>query len=406
MPSSYLTPGIYIEEIPGGSRPIQAVGTSTAGFVGEAPLTDAHRGEAVALNNWSQFQKEFIGESGGSTMLAQGVYGFFLNGGNRCYVVNVGKGGAIAGGGKKRSGLDLLETVDEVAIVAAPGYSDAASHSAVIDHCEKMKDRIGILDAPLEIPDIDQLKVVSTVKSGRSQGDDATASVPSKGLHPRQTDGGYAAFYVPWITVRNPLADETTPVEERTLDVPPSGHIAGVYARTDATRGVHTAPANKSIAGALNVTYQFTGGEQGELNQLGVNCIRMFSREGIRIWGARTLAAGASEWRYINVRRLFMMIEESISQSTRWVVFEPNDPSLWKAIRRDVSAFLRLLWRDGALMGATPEEAFFVKCDSETNPPEVIDEGRVVIVIGVAPVKPAEFVIFKIGQHAGGVDVE
>ena len=249
MPSSYLTPGIYIEEIPGGSRPIQAVGTSTAGFIGEAPLPDAHRGEAVAINNWSQFQKEFIGDSGGSTMLAQGVYGFFLNGGNRCYVVNVGKGGSIAGGGRKRSGLDLLETVDEVAIVAAPGYSDAASHSALIDHCEKMKDRIGILDAPLDVPDIDQLKVVSTVKSGRSPGDEA--SVPAKGLHPRQSDGGYAAFYVPWITVRNPLADEKTPVEDRTLDVPPSGHIAGVYARNDATRGVHTAPANKSIAGAL-----------------------------------------------------------------------------------------------------------------------------------------------------------
>jgi phage tail sheath protein FI len=190
------------------------------------------------------------------------------------------------------------------------------------------------------------------------------------------------------------------------VDVPPSGHIAGIYARTDATRGVHKAPANESIRGALNVTYRFTGEEQGELNPLGVNCIRFFAREGIRVWGARTLAAEASEWRYVNVRRLFNMIEESIAQSTRWVVFEPNDMSLWKAIRRDVSAFLMNLWRDGALMGTTPDEAFFVKCDEETNPPEVIDAGRVITVIGLAPVKPAEFVIFRIGQHAAGVDVE
>jgi hypothetical protein len=405
--STYLTPGIYIEEIPGGSRPIQSVGTSTAGFVGEAPDPKAPVNAAVAIDNWSQFRAKFVGEATESTMLAQGVYGFFLNGGGRCYIVNVGKGGALSGGGKTRGGLELLETVDEVAIVAAPGYSDAVSHTAIIDHCEKMKDRVAILDPPVNFADIQQLKTVATADSPsrRRRPEDAGAAPDAPaGLRPRPSDGGYAAFYAPWITVRNPLAPSDRPNE--LIDVPPSGHIAGVYARTDATRGVHTAPANKSIAGALNVTYPFTGQEQGELNQEGVNCIRLFSREGIRIWGARTLAPAASEWRYINVRRLFNMIEESIAQHTRWVVFEPNDPSLWKAIRRDVSAFLRLLWRDGALMGATPEEAFFVKCDSETNPPEVIDEGRVVTVIGVAPVKPAEFVIFKIGQHAGGVEVE
>jgi hypothetical protein len=379
--TAYLTPGIYIEEIPGGSRPIQSVGTSTAGFVGEAPDPQAPINKVVPIDNWSQFQAKFVGETSESTMLAQAVYGYFLNGGGRCYVVNVGKGGLLAGSGKKRGGLDLLETVDEIAIVAAPGYSDAASHTAVIDHCENLKDRVAILDPPLDIPDMQQLKTVATASSParRPRPEGATdESQPLPGLRPRQSDGGYAAFYAPWITVRNPLAPNEL------IDVPPSGHIAG----------------------ALNVTYQFTGAEQGELNQVGVNCIRLFSREGVRIWGARTLAPAASEWRYINVRRLFNMIEESIAQHTRWVVFEPNDQSLWKAIRRDVSAFLRLLWRDGALMGATPEEAFFVKCDSETNPPEVIDEGRVVTVIGIAPVKPAEFVVFRIGQHAGGVEVE
>ena len=124
------------------------------------------------------------------------------------------------------------------------------------------------------------------------------------------------------------------------------------------------------------------------------------------MWGARTVSAEASEWRYLNVRRLFNMIEESIAQGTRWVVFEPNDRPLWRDIKRDVSAFLRTLWRDGALMGRTPEEAFFVQCDEETNPPESIDQGRVIIKIGIAPVKPAEFIIFRIGQHSGGVEIE
>ena len=204
---------------------------------------------------------------------------------------------------------------------------------------------------------------------------------------------------MPWITA----ADALNP--QALVNVPPSGHIAGIYARTDALRGVHKAPANEAIRGAVNVTYSFTHEEQERLNPASVNCIRFFPTEGIRIWGGRTLAASASDWRYINVRRLFNMIEKSIGRSTRWVVFEPNDMSLWKSIRRDVSAFLLLLWRQGALMGQTPEAAFFVKCDDETNPPEEIEQGRVTIVIGIAPVKPAEFVIFRIGQTVAGTEV-
>jgi hypothetical protein len=169
---------------------------------------------------------------------------------------------------------------------------------------------------------------------------------------------------------------------------------------------VHKAPANETITGALNVTYHLTRAEQGELNQNGVNCIRFFAGEGVRVWGARTLASGSSEWRYLNVRRLVNMIEESISTSTRWIVFEPNDRPLWMAIRRDVSAFLTGLWRDGALMGRTPEEAFFVLCDEETNPPDQIDQGIVTTVIGIAPVKPAEFVVFRISQFSSGTTVE
>ncbi len=160
------------------------------------------------------------------------------------------------------------------------------------------------------------------------------------------------------------------------------------------------------MRGALNVTCRLTREEQGVLNQRGVNCIRLFAREGIRVWGARTVADGSSEWRYLNVRRLFNMIEQSIATSTRWIVFEPNDRTLWKSIRRDITAFLMRVWRDGALMGATPEQAFFVKCDAETNPPDSIDAGMVVTLIGIAPVKPAEFIVFRISQYAAGVDVE
>jgi len=400
--SAYLAPGIYMEEVSAGPRPIQAVGTSTAGFVGKAPNEKAYLNEARAINNWSQFVKEFVSEGSASTALSHAVYGFFLNGGHRCYVVNVGEK-PVSGGGRNRTGLDLLEAVDDIAIVAIPGYTDIGSYEATLTHCESLKNRVAVLDAPEKVEDIDLLTKVGTAplpaKPPRNA-DTTPAAAPPAGLRPRVSERGYGAFYFPWIVVRDPLSPKDT------VAVPPSGHIAGVFARTDATRGVHKAPANEPIRGALNITYRMTSEEQGELNPMGVNCIRMFPREGILVWGARTLADAASEWRYLNVRRLFNMLEESIVRSTRWVVFEPNDMSLWRSIRRDISAFLRLVWRDGALMGATPEEAFFVKCDAETNPAEVVDSGQVVTVIGIAPVKPAEFVIFRIGQSAGGAVTE
>lgn len=412
MPT-YMAPDIYIEEVSGGARPIQAVGTSTAGFVGEAPDPTQHVNEAIAINNWSQFTRNFVAETSKSTPLSHAVYGFFQNGGSRCFVVNVGAGGALAGGGRNRVGLEILEEIDEIAIVAAPGYTDPASYEAVLAHCEKLQDRVGILDAPAQVEDITRLTQVATAKATASKGKanppagesaGASSGTPggttSGGLRARQSDGGYAAFYFPWITVRDPLS----PAE--LVDVAPSGHLAGIWARTDALRGVHKAPANEPVRGALDLTYLLTRDEQGILNQSGVNCIRLFAREGIRVWGARTIADGSSEWRYLNVRRLFNMIEESIGTSTRWIVFEPNDRTLWKSIRRDISAFLTRLWRDGALMGRTPQEAFFVKCDEETNPPDSIDAGMVVTLIGIAPVKPAEFIVFRISQYAGGSNTE
>ena len=407
MPN-YLTPGIYIEEMSTGSKPIETVGASIAAFIGVAPNPKARPHEAFGINNWTQFIKEYSADGATSTPLSLAVYGFFQNGGGRCYIVNVGPDKELVGDGKKRKGIETLEEVDEVAIVAAPGFSDAASYDTILSHCERLQDRVAVLDAPEngEGFSITQLKDVATSGPAKPKKTPAGATAPAEpvtpagGLKPRTSDRGFGAYYFPWLVVRDPFSPKEL------VNVPPSGHIAGIYARTDATRGVHKAPANETVRGALDLTYNVTREEQGLLNSNGVNCIRQFVTQGIRVWGARTLADSASEWRYLNVRRLFNQIEESIANGTRWVVFEPNDRSLWKSIRRDITAFLMLQWRQGALMGATPEEAFFVQCDEETNPPEVIDSGTVVTVIGIAPVKPAEFVIFRIGQSAAGAQIE
>ena len=186
--------------------------------------------------------------------------------------------------------------------------------------------------------------------------------------------------------------------------MPPSGHIAGVWARTDTRRGVHKAPANEELLGAIDLETDLTQAELGTLNVQGVNCIRSFPGRGIRVWGARTVAEAASEWRYLNVRRLFNYVKSSIEQGTQWVPFEPNDQRTWAKVRRDVGAFLKRTWAQGALFGETPQEAFYVKCDAETNPQEVIDAGILICEIGIAPVKPAEFIVFLIQQITPGAE--
>ena len=402
MPISALhTPGVYVQEVPAGPRPIQAVGTSTAVFIGDAPLADAMVNQARAVNNWSEFVARFMPEEEKdrqSTVLSNAVYGFFENGGSRCFVVNTGGEAGI------EDALAAAAIEDEIAIVAAPGRSDPATHSAIQVHCERLQDRVGILDTIENVDDIGLLTQLETVpvpkKEARGKGSRAGGADQGPkegGLHPQQSDPGATTLYFPWITVMDPFSNTL-------VNVPPSGHMAGIWARTDANRGVHKAPANEVVNGALNLTYRLTREEQGVLNDVGVNCIRLFQRS-IRVWGGRTLADPASEWRYLNVRRLFNMIEESIAEGTDWIVFEPNDRTLWKHIRRDVGAFLTRVWRDGALFGATPEEAFFVKCDEETNPPDVIDAGQVVAIVGIAPVKPAEFVVFQVMQSASGAQV-
>ena len=251
-----------------------------------------------------------------------------------------------------------------------------AVQQAIISHCELMGDRMAILDTP---PGLN----AQQVKEWRVNG----AGYDTK----------YATLYWPWPKVFDPATG-------RNILVPPSGHVAGVWARTDETRGVHKAPANEVIRGAISLETSLTKAEHDLLNPEGINCIRSFPGRGIRVWGARTLSSDPA-WRYVNVRRLFNYLEESIIDGTQWVVFEPNDDALWARIRRTIAAFLVNEWRKGALFGLTPDEAFFVKCDRETNPAEAIDAGQVTCQIGVAPVKPAEFVIFQLSQFSGGTSL-
>jgi len=510
MPT-YLSPGVYVEEVEAGSRPIEGVGTAVGAFVGLAEKGPIN--EPTLVSNWTQFSDKFGSFVSGS-YLAHAVYGYFLNGGTNAYIVRIGGG---AGGGNKkapkaitppaqgtsgglkftalpaaanknvsvevqdatgedlppgefkfvvnvdgkpsetydnvtaakgadnnvatkvnaasklirieetgptatlakgkvdlavpppepepvaldhlsaddyvgnvadRTGFSGLEAVDEITMVSVPDLMAAYEQGAIdletvqavqlamIAHCELMGDRMAILDAPPSLSP-------QQVKEWRVDG----AGYDSK----------YAALYWPWVKVFDPG-------EGTNKFVPPSGHMAGIWARNDNERGVHKAPANEVIRGAITLQTKITKAEHDLLNPVGINCIRVFPGRGVRVWGARTLSSDPA-WRYLNVRRLFNYLEESILLGTQWVVFEPNDYALWARIRRSISAFLVNEWRKGALFGLTPDEAFYVKCDEETNPAEGIDAGQVVCQVGVAPVKPAEFVIFQLAQFSGGTSL-
>lgn len=375
----YLGPGVYIEEVPGGARPITPVGTSTAAFLGQAPDPQAARRVPTAIMGFAEFQRLFAGHGAAASsgaVLANAVAGFFANGGSHCYVVNLG----ASEGPLAPDDLLLLDAIDEISLVAAPGVSDAASYDVLIGDCERRGDRFAILDTPAAIDPLERFERQSR------PGDDTSTG----GLRPRSSKRGLAAVYTPWIVIHDALSGAPT-------TQPPSGHVAGLFARIDAERGVHKAPANAALAGALSLTRSISRAEQDGLNPLGINCIRSF-HDGIKVWGARTLADSSSEWRYVPIRRLVTMISQSVALGTRWVVFEPNDEPLWQALRRDVDAFLHTLWRDGALAGAKPEEAYFVRCDASTMTRDDIDNGRVVALIGIAPIRPAEFVVLRLGQ--------
>ncbi|TDN93073.1 phage tail sheath subtilisin-like domain-containing protein [Microbacterium sp. BK668] len=512
MPT-YLSPGVYIQELDAGTRPIEGVGTAVAAFVGFAPRGPLNT--PTLVTNWTQYVEQF-GDIEPGSYLAYSVYGYFLNGGGRCYIVRIGADQPSANGQGKpqkqvaapqtatignfvftaksasakaitvevappegdsppddefkvtvtaegkppevwgnvsskpdsgdyvvkrvggesklvtveavapevqtkpktgttalavpepksepivlekqqvsaanyigeaadRTGFSGLEEVEDVTMVSVPDLMAAYEQGAIdletvkgvqlaiVAHCELMGDRIAVLDPP----------------PGLSVQEVAKWRTNDSGL-----DSKFAALYYPWLKVLDPVTGSSK-------FVPPSGHLAGIWARNDNERGVHKAPANEIVRGAIDVQTKITRIEQESLNPIGVNAIRGFPGRGIRVWGARTLSSDPA-WRYINVRRLFNYLEKSILLATQFAVFEPNDPALWGKLRRSITAFLMGEWRGGALFGRTPEEAFFVQCDDETNPADVIDSGRVVCRIGVAPVKPAEFVIFQLSQFSGG----
>jgi phage tail sheath protein FI len=398
----YLTPGVYVEEVSSGNKPIAGAGTSTAGFIGvvadsvemplkpgrtgvkppaegapkdAAPIREpgdfyavAAAGQAVLVTSWSAFQTSFGDVQAGNAVLANAVYGFFNNGGSRVYVTRTTSA-------TDKAFTDALKTfvpIDEIAIVAVPGVVTDGVQTALLDHCESQyaKDRFAILD-------------------GRR-----TTSLTKGDILGKVRDSTYAAVYYPWIKIGSD--DKGAPVYQ-----PPSGHVAGVYARVDSERGVHKAPANEVIRGALGLESLLSKEDQAGLNPVGVNVIRSFGAN-VTIWGARTTAAQSDpEWKYISSRRLFNFLRESIDEGTQWVVFEPNSQELWSKVRRNVTAFLTTVWASGALMGATAEQAFYVRCDETTNPPEVRDLGQLIIEIGVALVNPAEFVVFRISQWSG-----
>jgi hypothetical protein len=283
----------------------------------------------------------------------------------------------IVGGGAPgaRTGIHALEDIDAVSIIAAPGLTDLGVQNALIEQCERLKDRFAILDpAP---PSGNDAPTITSVLNQRGQ-----------------FDTKYAALYAQRLMMTNPLTAVDVPV-------PPSGHMAGIYARVDIERGVHKAPANEVVRDILDFETVINKETQDLLNPspTNINVFRDFRADfrGLRIWGARCITSD-TEWKYINVRRLFIFLEESLDQGTQWVVFEPNDEKLWARVRQSISAFLTRVWRDGALMGTKAEEAFFVKCDRSTMTQDDLDNGRLIVLIGVAPVKPAEFVIIRIGQ--------
>jgi phage tail sheath protein FI len=270
----------------------------------------------------------------------------------------------------RRTGLAAFRELDDVSLLCIPDQNDIEGLTgALVAHCENMGERFAILQAPQNAGAVSEIET--------------------------PVDSSYAAYYYPWVETKDPFTN-------RTKLVPPGGHIAGIFARSDAEHGVHKAPANETVRGILGVQHDITKGEQDVLNPKGVNCIRSFQGRGIRLWGARTTSSDPS-WKYVNVRRLFLYVEQSIDEGTQWAVFEPNDEDLWARVRQSAENFLTTVWRDGGLQGSTADEAFYVECGEKTMTQDDIDNGRLIVEIGIAPVKPAEFVVFRISQDTGDV---
>lgn len=370
-------PGVYITEItPTG--PIAGTGTSTAAFIGTVKTLDAaDAGAPVAVTNWTMFTDRF-GDYDKTRTLPLAVRGYFQNGGTFGYIV------AIEDATGLDAALSRLQAFTDVSIVCLPGVVDPGEQSKVVAHCEAMGDRVAVLDGA---QDQEPLKADGALQKQR-------AALLSK--------SGFAALYWPWIQIPDPTVPPDTPA---LVAIPPSGHIAGVLARSDSRRGVHKAPANEPVIGASGLDFRLDDTTHGVLNDRNINALRVFpgSSQPL-VWGARTLTDGIP-WLHLNVRRLMCFIEDSIIQGTRWAVFEPNSTALWKRLELSITEFLTRVWQSGALFGATAAQAFYVKIDEELNPPSSQALGRVFAEIGVAPVHPAEYVVFSVGLWDGGTQI-
>lgn len=368
----YRSPGVYKEDI----FPVPAAEflTGVPVFLGLAEQGDMN--SVVKLTHWQQFEESF-GKAMSGSYLAYAVRGFFENGGSVCYVVRLDNSSMS----ELDRGLELQAFVKEIDLVCTPDimtnpFDASRLQKRVLYHCDKSGDRFAILDS---IPDANSDKVLEQRE--------------------KLSDAKNGALYYPWLLVQGGSKEEF-------VSAPPSGHVAGVYARTDMHKGVFKAPANEILKGVLDTETEITNLEQDKLNPESVNCIRTFKGRGIRVWGARTLVGEyEAEWLYINVRRLFLTVGRWIEEYMQNIIFEPNDFRLWSRIIRELTAYFNNLFKQGALKGGAPSDAFYIKCDAETNPPEVRDKGMIVTEVGLKPVTASEFVIIRIIHGDSGVTI-
>jgi len=368
MPPESISPGVYVEEVPSGVRSISGAATAMTAFIGAALRGPTNR--AVPVRRFAEYEQRFGGLSG-KLELGYALHQFFLNGGTDAWVVRVAQRPSVAQVGKALRGLDAVELFN---LLVLPGISDALTLQAAADYCVRRRAFL-IVDPPAD-----------------AQAPSRIAQVLSSGALPRTS---HAALYYPRVLIVDPVTGQVRRAA-------PSGTIAGLMARIDRTRGVWKVPAGleASLAGVQGLEYSLSDAENGQLNPQGINCLRKLPAAGIIAWGARTLA-GNSEFNYIPVRRLALFLEQSIDRGTQWAVFEPNGEPLWAKLRLSIVGFLQGLFRQGAFRGATPKDAYFFKCDSQTTTPEDIARGIVNLFVGFAPLKPAEFVVLKLQQRAG-----
>jgi len=371
MPVEVVFPGVFVEELPAGPRPIEGVSTSTTAFIGAAERGPT---EPYLVRSWTEFERESGGLSQTST-LSFAVRQFFENGGQRAVIVRAAGDGSAA----TQAGLRALDRT-EFNLLCIPPYTlssdlEVADWEAAARYCRERRAFL-IVDAP-----------------AAWSLEDAAGHVSSFRFSARES----AAIYFPRVRVADPLE------AGKLVSCAPCGCVAGIISRTDQTRGVWKAPAGIEavVKGAAGLSAVPDDRANERLAAAGINCLRDFPGTGIVVWGARTLAGAnqdSPEWRYVPVRRLALYLQESLVRGTHWAVFESNNEGTWKQLRRQVADFMTGLWRQGALLGGRAQDAFYIRCDASTTTQGDLDNGRLNIEIGFAPLRPAEFVIFTIQQ--------